>query len=250
MTSGTGDRRGAVAHEQLQRRVTRRGRAGGRIGADHRVDGHRLVVLALHVHDEPGALERRLRVVRRLRGDVGDLHRRRTTRHDELDLGVVGREGARRGMLTDHEAGGIVGGALGDVQRETGRHDLLRRRLRREPDERRHLRGAPGRGRGQRHTPTDQREEDRAEHRDRHPPHRAGRTTALRLHDRNRLGAAPLDATTSGRPGRRGSTPRAGSASVPHRRSHRRDRRAGAVAVARAHAPASASAARMVAASG
>ena len=44
-TSGTGDRRGAVAHEQLQRRVARRARAAGRIGADHRVGRHRLVVL-------------------------------------------------------------------------------------------------------------------------------------------------------------------------------------------------------------
>ena len=53
-----------------------------------------------------------LRVVGRLTGHVGDRHRRRTPRHDQLDFTVVAGERARRGNLPDHDPGGVVGGAF------------------------------------------------------------------------------------------------------------------------------------------
>ena len=54
---GDRDRRRPVAHQQLQRRVARRFRAGGRIGTDDTAGRHRVVVLVLDVHREAGVLQ-------------------------------------------------------------------------------------------------------------------------------------------------------------------------------------------------
>ena len=121
---GHRDRRGPVAHQQLQRRVAGRLRADGRIGADDAVGRHRLVVLVLHVHRRsPARSSAACASAGDWPVDVGDRDRRRSARHDQLDRAVVARERPRRGVLPDHDVLRVVGVALDDAQGEPGSGD-------------------------------------------------------------------------------------------------------------------------------